>query len=275
MPELPEVETIVGELIENQLVGDTISKMSFSFSKVLQNISEQDLQKKLTHAKILNIYRRGKWIVFVFKGFILGFHLRMTGKLWIQNQIKDFHKHERAKFFLGSKRALVFEDQRKFGRIYYSEEKDPFPKLGMEPFSLTFNAKTLKTLFGKSKRTLKAFLLDQTKIAGLGNIYVDEALFASKLHPQEIVNRLTLKEVERLKLAIQEVLKTGIENSGTTLGNHRSNYASTKGKGGSNQNRLKVFRKDGKPCLVCGSLIVKIRVATRGTHFCPHCQKIK
>lgn len=275
MPELPEVETIVGELIENQLVGDNVSKLDVSFPKVLQNISEENLQKKLTHAKILNIYRRGKWIVFVFKGFILGFHLRMTGKLWLESQTKASHKHERAKFFLTSKRVLVFEDQRKFGRIYYSEENEPFPKLGIEPFSPSFNAKTLKALFDKSQRNLKAFLLDQTKIAGLGNIYVDEALFASKLHPQEIANRLTLKEIERLRSAIQEVLKTGIENSGTTLGNHRSNYASSKGKGGSNQNRLKVFRKDGKPCLVCGSLIVKIRVATRGTHFCPNCQKIK
>lgn len=274
MPELPEVDTIVSQLKELSLVGDSFQQVALSFPKVLTGIDLTDFIQQIKNQKIQSIFRRGKWIILALSRAKICFHLRMTGKIHITPLDEPTHKHERARLTLKSKRCLIFEDQRKFGRILYTTSDNPFPSLGIEPLSSDLTAKALQELFKGSKRPIKTFLLDQTKIAGLGNIYVDEALFDAKIHPLRAALTLSETEIKHLAKAIKQVLSLAITNQGTTLGSHRSNYAYAKGKKGSHQSQLKVFRKEGNPCPRCHETLIKIRAAGRGTHLCPSCQTL-
>ncbi len=268
MPELPEVETIVKELNLSDLTGKKIIQAHIYWARSAgtphfpQNIKGQTIQR---------IERRGKYLVFTLSRDTLLVHLRMTGKFFIKKSEMPT-PHERIRLELEDGRALCFEDQRKFGRFYllaHPEEK--LDKIGVEP--LSFTIEDLKRLIDSRAASAKAFLLDQRHIAGLGNIYVDEALWEAKIHPLTPVGELTLKEIAALHRAIQKVLQKGIENSGTTLGNSQANYYSVSGHKGRHQDQLNVFRREGKACPRCRAIIQKIRVAQRGTHFCPNCQK--
>ena len=183
-------------------------------------------------------------------------------------------RHERLRLQFDDGRVLHYEDQRKFGRWELVLEGGAHPKIGLEPFSEDFTWEYFDNLLSKYHQKIKTLLLNQRYIAGLGNIYVDEALWEAKVHPIRPCDELTAIEKKSLFEAIPRVLMRAIENKGTSLGDHRSNYLNLNGSRGNNQNQLNVFRKEGQPCPRCGKKIVKSTVGQRGTHFCPCCQKV-
>jgi formamidopyrimidine-DNA glycosylase len=200
----------------------------------------------------------------------------MTGKFLFTNKNDDsFHSHERIRLHLSDGRILRYEDQRKFGKwTLATDPEEILGNIGIEPLSPEFTLKTFQDIIKSHKRRAKAFLLDQRYIAGLGNIYVDEALWDAKIHPLRDVSTLSNSEVKALYEAIPKVLQRGVDNIGTSLGAQRANYFSLSGKRGGNQYQLKVFRRDGELCSRCHTKIVRIVVAQRGTHICPHCQQM-
>jgi formamidopyrimidine-DNA glycosylase len=276
MPELPEVETIARELREGGLIGLTIERAQVFWERSIDQPESPLFCRRIANQVIRDIERRGKFLVFSLSKDSLLVHLRMTGKFLIDAPpaITVAHPHERVRLHLSDQRILRYEDQRKFGKWYLtSTPEEQLAKIGVEPLSKKFTLQAFKSLIRGQKRRLKPFLLDQRFVAGLGNIYVDEALWSAQLHPLRPVNSLSDKELQQLHQAIILVLKQGIENTGTSLGTARANYFSVSGRRGDNQSRLNVFRRDGMPCARCGTIILKSVVAQRGTHFCPLCQK--
>lgn len=272
MPELPEVETIVRELNEVGLIGLQILRADIFWNRSIGFPTPEIFLKQICGQKIRQISRRGKYIVFTLSQGTLLVHLRMTGKFFIDHS-QIHSSHERIRLYLSDGRILHYEDQRKFGKWILSDNSESFLKgVGIEPLSKEFTLQKFKTLLKNRHRKIKPFLLDQSFIAGLGNIYVDEALWLSKIHPSRHVDTLSDKEIKLLHQAIISVLKSGIENTGTTLGSTKANYYSVSGRRGSNQHALKVFRCEGRPCPRCKTIIEKTFVAQRGTHFCPKCQ---
>lgn len=272
MPELPEVETIVKEMQAAHLVGLCITKAMVYWDRSIARLSSKDFCKKIVNQIIEAVSRRGKFLVFSLTTETLLVHLRMTGKFFIDDKRSSPHSHERIRLFLSDGRILRFEDQRKFGKWYLSETDVILKKIGIEPLSKQFTLKAFKKLLAGRKRQIKPFLLDQKYIAGLGNIYADEALWAAKIHPARLINTLRSNDIVHLHQAIIAVLKSGVKNTGTSLGSARANYYSVSGRRGKNQELLKVFRCDGMPCPRCQTTIQKIRLGQRGTHFCPVCQ---
>lgn len=287
MPELPEVETVVrglGEYIPGQKIKEILplhKKSLILYEKINPN--------ELTDLKILKISRRGKGIIIdLEKDWSLLIHLKMTGQLiYIDKTARlnlghpnnDFlssmpSKHTRVVIQL-SKGTLYFNDQRIFGwvKILPTAEvmQDPFiQKLGPEPFDPSFSANYFwSVLQRRPKAPIKAVLLDQSVVSGIGNIYADESLWMSKIHPTRPAITLTRREADLLHKHIIEVLKEGIKYRGTSLTHHRT----AAGSAGGMQKYLQVFRQEGKPCPRCGTTIQKMRAAGRGTHFCPTCQK--
>jgi len=273
MPELPEVETIVREMHESQLRGLKIQKVIIFWNRTLANQSPEAFAKQIKNQTIEDIKRRGKFIVFTLTQSTLIVHLRMTGKFFIDSKETPPHPHERVRLYLNDGRFLRYEDQRKFGKWYLLESEALLEKIGIEPLSPEFTLDAFKDLLKGQKRRIKPFLLDQHYVAGVGNIYADEALWAAKIHPARTVDGLKENEIKALYKAIISVLQAGVENTGTSLGAARANYYSVSGRRGNNQDKLKVFRRDGLPCPRCHTAIQKITLAQRGTHFCPNCQK--
>lgn len=274
MPELPEVETIVRELRAISLIGLKIEKAVVFWDRSIANLVSTQFCKKIACQTILDIQRRGKFLVFILTEDTLLVHLRMTGKFLLANKECELHPHERIRLYLNDNRILRYEDQRKFGKWYLTNHPEQFlDKLGLEPLSKDFTLEALKECLAGHNTRIKPFLLDQSYIAGLGNIYVDEALWAAKIHPLRSIQTLKDKEIVALHQSIIEVLKSGVKNIGTSLGAARANYFSVSGRRGNNQQALKVFRREGLPCFRCNSLINKIVVALRGTHICPTCQQ--
>jgi formamidopyrimidine-DNA glycosylase len=273
MPELPEVETIVRELRESSLIGLGIQKAVVFWDRSIANLISRQFCQKIDSQRILDIQRRGKFLVFDLTRDTLLVHLRMTGKFLISQDESEPHAHERVRLYLDDGRILRYEDQRKFGKWYLTSHPEQFlDKLGLEPLSKDFTVDAFRKCLAHRHRQIKPFLLDQQYVAGLGNIYVDEALWVARIHPLRSIETLKAKEVAQLHRAIINVLKKGVENTGTSLGAARANYFSVSGRRGTNQQTLNVFRREGTPCPVCHTTIQKITVAQRGTHFCPHCQ---
>ena len=182
--------------------------------------------------------------------------------------------HDHVSLHLTDGRELIFNDTRKFGRFRLTQPgDDPFAALGPEPLEADFTPTLFKQRLKGKTRQIKPLLLDQTTVAGLGNIYVDEALWQARIHPERRADTLTAAEIRRLHAAIRTVLQRAIDNAGTTLGSGEANFYSVAGRRGRNADALKVFRRDGMPCPRCGTVIDRIVVAQRGTHFCPRCQK--
>ncbi len=274
MPELPEVETIVRELREAQLIGAKIIMARVFWNRSIDPPNSHDFIRRIADQTIVDIHRRGKNIIFTLSKETLIVHLRMTGKFSIvsSNQCAPL-KHERVQLCLADGRIIRFEDQRKFGKWHLSNNPlEKLSKLGVEPLSDDFSLQRFKTLLSHRKSPIKSFLLDQKYIVGLGNIYVDEALWEAKIHPLRRISTLSDKEIRALYTAIPKVLKQGIANMGTTLGSSQANYYSVSGRKGSNQHKLNVFRREQQACPRCGETILKTVVGQRGTHFCPNCQ---
>tara|TARA_S200000501_G_scaffold75216_1_gene67029 strand:- start:2154 stop:2966 length:813 start_codon:yes stop_codon:yes gene_type:complete len=267
MPELPEVQTVVN-YIRDDLIGDTIIGIEPLWGKVLDNFSKS-LFNKNHNFLIVDVRRRAKLIIIETTDKIIAVHLRMTGKLFIKEN-KIISKHCRAIFLLKSGKQIVFEDIRKFGRIYaYDNMKIIDSKHGVEPLGQRFTIKFLYEGLRNRKRNIKYLLLDQKFIAGLGNIYTDECLWISKIHPKSISSKIPEKNIHKLFESIKTVLLESLESMGTTI----INYSFVNGRSGQYSDQLRVFGRTNKPCKICDYKIKKIRVAGRGTHFCQKCQK--
>jgi formamidopyrimidine-DNA glycosylase len=272
MPELPEVETIRADL-ERRIVGRRIGRVELLWPGCVARPSPEEVCAELPGHRIEGAGRRGKFLVLdLDRDAALTVHLRMTGRLRLPRPDEERPKHLRAAIALDDGHELWFEDQRKFGRLYFTrsaaELTDLLRKLGPEPLEAAFTRDALAELLNGRRAQLKPLLLNQAFVAGLGNIYVDEALFRAKLHPLKRSDSLRTREVTALHEAIVHALRQGIVNRGTTLSDYRDAW----GTAGMNRERLLVFRREGKPCPRCGTPIEKIRVAQRGTHYCPACQ---
>jgi len=231
----------------------------------------EEFTARVTGQTVRAIGRRGKHLIIELDGGdALVIHRRMSGNL-IFLPPEESDPWARAVFGLDDGRALVFSDPRKFGRVLLvsqDELGDLFANLGPEPLEDEFTAGELQARLRGARRAIKAALLDQTMVVGLGNIYADEALFRAGIHPLRPATSLSREEIARLRDAIRETLLLGIENGGTTFGRHRDVYDEA----GTNLEYLNVYRRTGQPCRVCGQPIKRVVIAQRGSHYCPHCQ---
>jgi len=267
MPELPEVETFVRQL-KPALVGKTILSADLRWNRTLAAPAPQKFREQIVGQKIKDVSRRAKYLVFQLSSFQLLIHLRMSGDLLIKNSTIGPEKHDRLVLKLSGNKSLIFNDTRKFGRVWLTaNQEDVLGKLGPEPFSKEFTPQWLHTALHTRKRQLKPLLLDQTFLAGLGNIYTDEALHMAKLHPVAASDSVTAQQAEALHEAIRKVLKAGIRRNGASI-----DWAY---RGGQFQNYFRVYDREGTACPVCGTEIQKIIVGQRGTHFCPQCQTVR
>lgn len=276
MPELPEVETVVRDLRAHALEGAVICGADIRWPRTVAGLTPQAFAAAVTGRTVLNVTRRAKYIVLALdSGDRLLIHLRMTGKLRFAPAAEPLGPHDHAALRLSGKRQLVFNDTRKFGRIrLVPPAADPFADIGPEPLEDAFTLDVLRARLRGRSRQLKPLLLDQSTVAGLGNIYIDEALWQARLHPERRADTLTAAETRRLHAAIRDVLRRAVENCGTTLGRGQSNFYSVAGRRGNNADALNVFRRDGLPCPRCGALLSRSVVSQRGTHFCARCQPL-
>lgn len=267
MPELPEVETIARTL-KPDLVGKTILSADLRWSRTLAIPSPKKFREQVKGQKILDVGRRAKYFILHLSDFSLLIHLRMSGDVHIKDSTNKPGKHDRLIIKLSGRKSLVFNDTRKFGRVWLTENPNEIlGKLGPEPFSKNFSPQWLYAALHKKHRQLKPLLLDQTFLAGLGNIYTDEALNIAKLHPLHASDSVTTKQAEALHEAIRKVLKEGIRRNGASI--------DWVYRGGEFQNYFRVYDREGEPCTTCGARIKRITVGQRGTHFCPRCQRLK
>jgi len=264
MPELPEVETIARNLRPN-LLGRTIRTTRLLWTRTLATIDPETFTARIIGQEFVEVGRRAKYLHFKLSVDHLFVHLRMSGDMWVSPVDYEPGKHDRLMIELSDGNQLVFNDTRKFGRVWLTPTpEDIIGGLGPEPFSDAFTPNWLHQALSARHRQLKPLLLDQTFLAGLGNIYTDEALHISKLHPLNMSDNVTLDQANNLFHAIRTVLKTGIENNGASI--------DWVYRGGEFQNYFNVYGRDGEPCTACGTIIEKITVGQRGTHFCPNCQ---
>jgi len=268
MPELPEVETIARKL-RPHLIGKTIKDADLRWSRTLAFPSPGKFRERIKGQEIKEVTRRAKYFILRLSEYSLLIHLRMSGDLFIKGSKIKPEKHDRLIVRLlakdGGLSNLVFTDTRKFGRIWLTANpEDVLGKLGPEPLGKGFTSEWLHTALHKKHRQLKPLLLDQTFLAGLGNIYTDEALNLAKLNPLAGSDSITVKQAEALYEAVRQVLKVGIRRNGASI--------DWVYRGGEFQNYFRVYDREGKPCLVCGTSIQRIVVGQRSTHFCPKCQ---
>jgi len=276
MPELPEIQTTVDDLIKAGLPGRTITGCRITWARTVLPLASDSFIKNVIRRRIESIRRRGKYIVFHLSGDgFLVTHLRMTGQFELGPESREDpgDPHDRVIFRLDDGRRLRFHDTRKFGRMVFTRKPGSIlDRLGPEPFDPELNPDVFFRDLHTHSRQIKVLLLDQNFLAGLGNIYCDEALYRSRIHPLRSSRSLSPREAGLLLESIREVLESGLRNRGTSLGKGETNYLSG-GRRGENRNSLQVYGRDGEPCLCCGSIIEKIYVGQRGTHFCPHCQR--
>ena len=273
MPEMPEVETLARKLRET-VTGKKIVRVSLSGRPLRRPVSG-DFAVKLRNRTIRRILRRGKYLVVELEPKIFWLiHLGMSGRLLYHRQDFQGAKHTHAAVIFSDASVLEYRDPRRFGLLSVHEVAQPghipeIRSIGMDPLKPGFNDGWLRPMLRNSRRELKAFLLDQQKIAGLGNIYVCEALFMAGIHPSRRCCTLDSKEVSRLVAAIREVLRRAIRRRGTSF----SDFIDLEGNPGKNQYYLSVFQRDGKPCIRCGSAIQRIRQGNRSTFICSCCQR--
>lgn len=274
MPELPEVETVVQDLVAAGLPGQSIASICIHWDRTIGEPDVASFKRRLQGCTIESINRRAKYIcLHLDNEDVLLIHLRMTGRLSIADGDPVRTAHEHVILGLSDGTTLRYHDTRKFGRWYLlSNASSRLGDLGPEPFDPAFTAAVLSTRLKERSRQLKPLLLDQTFVAGLGNIYVDEALWDAELHPGASACTLTDKQASRLHRAIRKVLKRGLRNMGTTLGTGNANFYSVGKRRGRNQDELNVFRRTGEACPRCGARIERLVLGQRSTHICPVCQ---
>ena len=274
MPELPEVETVVRELRAEGLIGRVITRARAFWKPMIAPLTPRAFAARLKGRRIQSIQRRAKYIVIsLADGNTLLIHLRMTGQLSLAHKSTPRDRHQHIILCLDDGRDLRYRDTRKFGRwILTRAPEGILGRLGPEPLAKHFDLKAFASQLSARRRQLKPLLLDQAFLAGIGNIYADEALWDARLHPGRDASTLTTTEAHRLHGAIRRVLLRGIHNFGTTLGHGQSNFQRPGGTRGQNQEEMNVFRRTGLPCLRCGMAIRRLTIGQRSTHFCPNCQ---
>jgi formamidopyrimidine-DNA glycosylase len=267
MPELPEVETVVREL-KSLIIGKEI----LSITPLWLKSFDQKSKTKITGQNVEKISRQGKYIIMHLTGSYLIVHLRMTGQMLFKNDnTKVVDPHIRVLIQFTDDTALHFKDTRKFGRIYHVDHPESvLQKVGIDALDPNLKEEWFVSALKKSRMNIKALLLSQRLLSGIGNIYADESLFRSGIHPGSIAARIPGNLMISLFNNIRDVLTSAVENMGSTISDYRDSY----GNKGNNQNFLKVYQRNGKPCEKCGRPILKVRMAGRGTHFCNKCQKI-
>jgi formamidopyrimidine-DNA glycosylase len=288
MPELPEVETVrVG--LDHFLPGKQVAGISFDWPKGFPN-ARDDVDNFLVAAKVIRVRRRAKVLLIdLTSGYTLVIHLKMTGQLVYRGDHERFgaghpgdsltgnlpDKSTRVTFDFKDGSRLFFNDQRKFGWVRLIptlevEQLDFFQKVGPEPLGAGFTPRDFAArLLRRPKSGIKAVLLDQTVVAGVGNIYADESLWGAKIHPETKVQDIPTTKLNRLYESLRSVLRLSIEKGGST----DRNYVDAEGKKGSYLAFANVFRREGQPCRRCRTTIIKTKVAGRGTHICPTCQR--
>jgi formamidopyrimidine-DNA glycosylase len=283
MPELPEVETITRNL-RPELVGKKIKKANLLWTRTLATPTPAKFKKQIAGQKILAVTRRGKYINLQLSTFNLFVHLRMSGDLFIKEENAAPEKHDRLILTLAQspplegrvpervegqgvrEKKLVFNDTRKFGRVWLVRDPgEVVSGLGPEPLSEEFTAQMLYDGLQSRHRQLKPLLLDQSFLAGMGNIYTDEALHIARLHPLAPSNSVNREQAGALWEAVREVLQEGIRRNGASI--------DWVYRGGEFQNYFRVYDRAGQPCSVCGTAIERLVVGQRGTHICPNCQR--
>jgi len=272
VPELPEVETTRRHLAAH-LPGARVAAVELLDPRAVWRPDAATFAARLTDTVLGDVRRRGKYLVVdLLDGDHLVVHRRMTGNLLLRERAAPPDDYTVAVLHLADGRELRFCDLRRFARMWLAtpEELAALDQaLGPEPLTAEFTPERLAAILARRRGALKPLLLDQRTVAGLGNIYVDEALFAAGLHPTRTVDTLQPADVERLHAAIRAVLEQGIRNEGTTF----RDYLGAVGQPGRNQMMVEVFKREGQPCPRCGTAIVKARVGGRGTHYCPRCQE--
>jgi len=276
MPELPEVETIARKL-RPHLIGKMILGADLRWPRTLAFPSAKKFKEQVKGQRIQEVARRAKFFILRLSDFSLLIHLRMSGDLSIKESKIRPEKHDRLILRLfsapeiavedGHVSNLIFNDTRKFGRVWLTAHpEEVLGRLGPEPLSRSFTPEWLHTALHSKHRQLKPLLLDQTFLAGLGNIYTDESLHLAKLNPLTASDSITVAQAEALHRAVRKVLKEGIRRNGASI--------DWVYRGGEFQNYFSVYDRAGKPCPVCGTNIVRILVGQRSTHFCPACQML-
>ena len=267
MPELPEVETIVrGLRAADNIVGKTIMNSHVLWQRSLAVPLAVEFQQLIAGQQILAVDRRGKFIVIKLTSQSLLIHLRMSGDIFVESgETMRNQKHDRVILDFDDGSRMAFNDTRKFGRVWLVDDpQSVFGKLGPEPLEESLTPGLFFEKLSRSKRQVKPLLLDQTFVAGLGNIYTDESLFIAGINPTTPANLIPLDKAGSLLNAVREVLIEGIKRNGASI--------DWVYRGGDFQNYFKVYQRDGDPCIRCGTTIERITLGQRGTHYCPHCQ---
>lgn len=270
MPELPEVETIVRQLKSRGVEGRRIVSVRVRWIRTIEPLSVARFSRELVGTTIERISRVGKWMVFTLgSGRTLLIHLRMSGSFSTSPG-----SHDRIVLELSDGLTLYYRDTRKFGRWKLVDDPEEIlGSLGPDALSRAFSRHYFIHVMRNRSRMLKPLLLDQSIVAGLGNIYVDEALWEAGIHPERLSCSLSDSELESLYKAIRTVLRIGVVNRGTSLGDGKTNYRDVDGESGGHRAVVKVYGRAGVPCERCGTVIVRVVVAQRGSHICPKCQK--
>ncbi|MGB8002076.1 MAG: DNA-formamidopyrimidine glycosylase [Anaerobacillus sp.] len=273
MPELPEVET-VKRTLEDLIIGKTISDVIVKWPKIIKRPDDiEEFKMKVIGQTFKGVERRGKFLKLLLEEDVIVSHLRMEGKYRVAHAEEEADHHTHVFFVFDDGTELRYHDVRKFGTMHLfpigTEETElPLAQLGHEPFSSGFTVEVLEKGFSKTTRKVKTVLLDQTLVVGLGNIYVDEALYKAGIHPERIASSLNHQEIERLQVEIVDTLMEAVNKGGSTI----RSYVNSQGKIGTYQDNLFVYGRSGLECKSCHSLLEKIVVGGRGTTFCPVCQ---
>jgi formamidopyrimidine-DNA glycosylase len=277
MPELPEVETVVRSL-RPSLIGRVIQTAIFPLPPGrMVTLPTADIARDIAGQRVEAVERRAKYILLQLTQSVLSVHLKMTGRLYVMpdGEITDWDRYLRVHFPLDDGHELRFSDARKFGRVQFGASLAAIlPELGPEPLEDVFTLEQFRTLIAGRSGTLKPLLLNQSFIAGIGNIYADEALHIAKLHPLRTADSLSESEISALYNAIRQALSDGVRYQGASIQWYRQNDGSK----GEAQEHLRVYHdprsEKDKRCLNCDTPIVTIRVGGRGTHYCPTCQAL-
>ncbi|MFC2050829.1 DNA-formamidopyrimidine glycosylase [Chloroflexota bacterium] len=269
MPELPEVETIKNEL-SSHVIGRRLTGVTVSDAKLVRQPSVEEFRQKLTGKRIIGLERRGKYLIFRLSGTMaLIIHLKMAGALLLNPE--QGNRYTRVIFHMDNGNQLVFTDRRRLGATWLLENELTITgKLGPEPLTPEFTAESLAKRLQGHKAPIKAVLLDQAFIAGIGNMYADEALFAARIHPLRKANSLSSKEIQSFHKAIVDVLRSAIDSRGASV----DTYKLPDGRLGTAHSNFSVAHRGGKPCPICGTPIQRLAIRNRGSYFCPNCQKL-
>lgn len=272
MPEIAEVRT-VARTLNKTIVGRKIIGIDTPYDKIIKT-NKKEFIEKLVGESFKSVSNNGKWLIFNLGDYSYLSHLRMEGKYFLKEKDSPIEKHEHIIFHLDNNMDLRYHDVRKFGVMMLTKTSDiesvqEIKKLGIEPDSKDLTKEYIYSKIHDSNKPIKELLLDQEIVNGLGNIYVDEILFASKINPQRLGNDISLEECDSIRINSEIIIKKATEMGGTTI----RSYTSSLGVKGNYQTNLRVHTKEGEKCPICGTTILKIRVGGRGTYYCPNCQK--